>query len=183
MMSYYHYLGKFQLYESCKCPCFSYLRRPCKIIDRYFDCQLTLVGQERLNPGESGEVQVTFLCIDLVSPLIQIGDCYEICEGSRPIGEIVITQDPWIDISAWISEGEIRQAVVGEINWTTAGVILEGGIASCLMSQDMGLQEWEEIGQVLNHGDIVKVCVEKIDKVSREIKVSFLEKILCQDSS
>ena len=180
----YHYLGDLHWYESFGHPLISSRRLLCKITDRYFFCRIELVGRERLNPGEFGEVQVTFLRIDLVALLIQVGSQFEILQhqGLSSVGEILITQDPWIDLSSWISEGEVRQAVVGEINWTTAGIILEGGIASSLMSKDMGLQEWKEIGQVLNHGDIVKVRIETVDKVSRKIKVSFIEKVLCQSS-
>jgi ribosomal protein S1 len=186
----YHYLGNLQWHESCGYSCFSSMQVLCKIADRWFFGRLDLVDRERLNPGESGEVQVKFLRIDLVSQLIQVGSHVRI-HGHQGVqsslqsisGEILITQDPWINCSEWISVGDVRRAEVGEIKWTTAAIVLEGEIESCLMSQDMGLKEWEEIGQVLNHGDIVKVRVEKVDEVSRKIKVSFVEKVLCQNVS
>jgi hypothetical protein len=179
----YHYLGNLQWYESCRYPCFSKKRLPCKIVDRYFDCQLDLVDQEMLMPGESGEAQVTFLSIDLVAPLIQVGGYYEICEGSRPMGKIFIISDPWVDLRESICEGEVRRAEITWVNWTAAGIILEGGIPTWLKSEDVGLRGWEEIGQVLHHGDIVKVHIEKVDEICREIKVSLVEKVLCDNSS
>jgi transcriptional accessory protein Tex/SPT6 len=46
------------------------------------------------------------------------------------------------------------------------------------MSQDMGLQAWAEISQVLKSGEIIKVRIERIDKIARQIKVSFVAKIV-----
>jgi hypothetical protein len=179
----YHYLANLRWYESCRHRCSTDMRMPCKIIDHYFDCRFDLVGRVMLMPGESGEVRLTFLSIDLVASLIQVGGHYEIYEGSRPIGEIFIISDPWIDLRASISEGEVRQAKIAWVNWTIAGIILEGEMPTELEFEDVGLMEWEEIGQVLNRGDIVKVRIEKVDEVNRKIKVSLVEKVLCDSSS
>jgi len=55
-------------------------------------------------------------------------------------------------------------------------LLIEGGIVADLSSQDMGLREWDEIGQILHSGDAVEVRVDRIDRNDRRIKVSFVER-------
>jgi hypothetical protein len=177
----YHYLGRFQLYETAKCSKYSSLRRPCEIDGAYFDCQINLVNLEQIAPGESAEVTITFLAIDLVTSLIQIGNHYQIYEASEPIGEIFIDKDPWHNIESWACEGEIREAFVRSVFQSVAGISMEsisikGGIETCLMSEDVGLQEWDDINKVLKEDKFIKVRIEKIDKVYRQIKVSFIDR-------
>jgi hypothetical protein len=177
----YHYLGRFHLYETAKCVKYSGLRRPCEIDSAYFDCQINLVDLEQIAPGELAQVEITFLAIDLVTSLIQLGNHYQICEASRPIGEILIDKDPWNDIGNWASAGEIRKAFVSSVFESVAGISMEsisikGGIKTCLMSEDMGLQEWDDINKVLKVDEVIRVRIEEIDKVYRQIKVSFVDR-------
>jgi ribosomal protein S1 len=174
----YHYLGRFQLYETSNCDHFSDSSYLCKIDDKYQFLKIKIVGSVKFASGESVEVQVIFLKIDCVASLVKVGTKLPIIlpYGLETIGEVLITKDPWNDVETWVAEGEIRKAVVDSIGWTAAGILIEGGIETSLMSQDMGLQAWEEINKVLKDGDIVKVRVEKIDKLYRKIKVSFIDK-------
>lgn len=173
----YHYLGSFQLDETAKYDKHSGLRCLCKIDNEYFNCQVDIIDYEKVSPGESAKVKITFLSIHLVASLVQVDSYYQLCEGSRPIGKILIAKDPWSDLKTWISEGEIRKAIVDRIGWTAAGIVMEGGVSTYLMSQDLGLKEWEEIDQVLRVGEIVTVRVEKIDEIGRKIKVSFVDRV------
>jgi ribosomal protein S1 len=99
-------------------------------------------------------------------------------KGSKPVGEISISHDPWAKVEEWIAEGEIRQAVVQRIGWTAAGILMESDVETVLTSKDMGLQEWKEIGQVLKSGELVRVRIEEIDKIARTIKVSFIDRVI-----
>jgi hypothetical protein len=172
----YHYLGNFQLYETSTTKHSEY-RCPCKIDGAYFDCQIKMVNRLELCPGESVEVQICFLSIDLVAPCIKVDNVYQLYEGSQPIGEMLITQDPWYRVETWVSEGEIRKAIIDDIGWTRAKISVEGGIIAFLGSEAMGLKAWEEISLVLKSGESVRVRIEKIDKVSRNIKVSFVDRV------
>jgi hypothetical protein len=116
----YHYLGSFQLYETSR-SINSYRNRcPCKIDNAYYDSIIEIINQSELAPSKSVEVQISFLSIDLIAPLIKVGGVYQVCEGSRPIGDVLILHDPWDKFEQWITEGEIRKALVGQIDWTTA---------------------------------------------------------------
>jgi hypothetical protein len=90
----YHYLGNFQLYKTSKFKKCSVYRCLCKIDDAYFSCAIEMIDRIEIAPGESAQVEITFLYIDLVAPRIQVGSVYQICDGSQPIGEILIAQDP-----------------------------------------------------------------------------------------
>ncbi len=147
---------------------------PCKIDDEYFDCQLDMADRECLNPGECGEVQVSFARIDVVASLIQVDGRCEVC-NLHPIGELLITADPWVLIADTIVEGEIRKAVISRIGWTVGCVVIEGGITAHLRSQNIGLTEWAEIGHVLTEGMTVTVRVETVDQLTRQIGVSLVE--------
>lgn len=172
----YHYLGSFQLYENSRViRRFGYRCQSC-IDNVSYDCKVDLVDRSELTPNNSTKIQLSFLAIQLVAPLINIGNVYQMNEGSRPIGEVAILHDPWAKVEDWISEGEIRKAVVERIGWTTAEILMEGDIATVLTSKDMGLQEWKEISQILKNGEIIRVRIEKIDKIDRTIKVSFVER-------
>lgn len=170
----YHYLGNFQLYETSKFHKYSGYRCLCRIDDAYFTGKIEMLDRTELAPGEFTRVQIWFLCIDLVAPRIQVGSIYQVCEGSRPIGEISIAQDPWNEVEKWILVGETRTAVIQSIEWTRAIILVEGGITTVLSSHAMGLQAWEEISQVLKNGDVVKVQIEEIDIVERKINVSLV---------
>lgn len=113
----------------------------------------------------------------MVANLIKLDSSYQLCDGANPIGEIFLTQDPWSELEDRISEGEIRTAVVDSIGWTAAELVIEDDITTFLMSQDIRLEAWEEINQVLRLGELVKVRIETIDKVARKIIVSFIDKI------
>jgi hypothetical protein len=177
----YHYLGRFHLYKTAKFVKYSGLRCPCEIDSAYFDCQINLVDLEQIAPGESAEVEIIFIAIDLVTSLIQIGNHYQICEASWPIGEIFIDKDPWHNIESWACEGEIRKAFVKSVFQSVAGISMdsisiEGGIETCLMSEDVGLQEWDDINKVLKEDEFIRVRIDKIDKVCRQIKVSLIDR-------
>jgi hypothetical protein len=109
-------------------------------VDRIrYDCLIELVDLSELPPGKSAKVQISFISIKLVAPLINIGHVIQIHEGSKPVGEVSISHDPWANVEAWIAEGEIRKAVVQRIGWTSAGILMEGDIETILTSKDMGL--------------------------------------------
>ena len=172
----YHYLGDFQLHENSRVIRQFGYRCQCHIDNISSDCLIELVDLSELLPGKSAKVQISFLSIKLVAPFIKIGCNYQICEGSKPVGEVSILHNPWVKVEDWIAEGEIRKAVIKRIWWTTAEILMEGDIATVLTSKDMGLQEWKEISQVLKSGELVRVHIEKIDKIDRTIKVSFVER-------
>ena len=174
----YHYLGDFQLYENSRIiRQFGYRCQSCFDNNTRSDCLIELVDQLELLPGNSAKIQVSFLAINLVAPLINVGDTCKMYEGSRPVGEVYISHDPWAKVEEWIAKGEIRNAVVGSIGWTSAGILMEGDIRTFLTSQDMGLQEWKEIGQVLKSRELVRVRIEKIDKKDRIVEVSFVDRV------
>jgi ribosomal protein S1 len=114
--------------------------------------------------------------VDVVASLIQVDGRYEVC-NLHPIGELLITVDPWVLIGDTIAEGESREAVVSGIGWTVGCVVIEGGITAHLRSQDVGLAAWEEIGQVLTEGMTLTVRVEAVDRVTRQIRVSLAEQV------
>jgi predicted HNH restriction endonuclease len=137
----YHYLGSFQLYENSRViRRFGYRCQSCIDNIRY-DCKIELIEQSELLPNSSTKIQISFLLIQLVVLLVKTGNVYQLNEGSKPIGEVTILQDPWAKVEEWITEGEIRKAVVERIWWTTAEILMEGDIATVLTSKDMGLQE------------------------------------------
>jgi hypothetical protein len=173
----YHYLGNFQLYENSRVIRQFGYRCQCYVDNVRFHCLIELVDLSELLPGKSAKVQISFRSIKLVAPLIKIGCDYQICEGSKPIGEVSISHDPWVKVEDWIAEGETRKAVVKRIGWTAAEILMEGNVVTVLTSQDMGLQEWKEIGHVLKSGEILRVRIEKIDKIDRTIKVSFVDRL------
>jgi hypothetical protein len=179
----YHYLGSFQLYENSRVirqfgyRCQSYIDNVC------FDCLIELVSLPELLPSQSTEVQISFISIKLIAPLINIGCVLQICEGSKPVGVLSISHDPWARVEDWIAEGEIRKAVVDRIGWTTAGILMEGNIKTVLTSKDMGLQEWQEINRVLKSGEMLRVLIDKIDKVDRVIRVSFVDRVSSPNSA
>ncbi|MBZ8183104.1 hypothetical protein [Oscillatoria salina] len=173
----YHYLGNFELYGTSKAK-YSGYRCLCQIDNAYFDCQVEFVDRLEIKPGESLLVRIWFLSIDLVAPHIKIGNVYKICEGLRPIANILIIQDPWNNIEDMIHEGEVKKAVINGVDWTRATIIVEGGIVGHLSSETMGLKSWEEINQVLKDGEAVKVRVSEVDKLNRKIKFSFVDKII-----
>ena len=134
------------------------------------------VSEQELPPGQSTDVRLSFLSIRDVASRLRIGDSYQLCEGTRPVGEVRITRDVWSDIETLVSPGEVRRAVVESVGWTRARLSVEGGIITDLSSQAMGLRQWDEIGQALHCGDALRVRVERIDRDSRRIEVSFIEK-------
>jgi hypothetical protein len=172
----YHYLGHFRLYDGQTKPLRSGFRCPCKIGDEYFDCIVEFVSQQEVSPGKSADVRLSFLSVADIAPRLRVGDSYQLCQGSRPGGEVRITHDVWSDIETLASPGEVRRAVVESVGWTRARLAVEGGITTDLSSQDMGLRQWDEIGQVLHCGDALRVRVERIDREARDISVSFVER-------
>jgi hypothetical protein len=182
----YHYFGTFQLYEIARTHRLdSSSIGVCKINDRYFDCYVNLVDQESISRGEFDEVYITFLRADLVTPLIQIGDRYQVHlpdyendDLSHLGGEILIHGDLWAEIERWGSRGEVKQVIVGNISWTIAEIVFEDGIRGWLRSQDVGLQEWEEIGTVLRFDEVVNVRIEELDKVERKIKFALISRVM-----
>ena len=134
------------------------------------------VNQQDLLPDHSADVRLSFLSIRDVASRLRVGDSYELCEGARPIGEVRVTRDVWSDIETLVSPGEVRRAVVESVGWTRARLAVEGGIIADLSSEAMGLRQWDEIGQTLQCGDALRVRVERIDRDSRRIEVSFVEK-------
>jgi hypothetical protein len=172
----YHYLGSFQLHDNSRVIRQFGYRCQSYIDNIRSDCLIELVNLSELLPNRSAKVQISFVSIKLVAPLINIGCVYQICEGSKPVGEVTISQDPWANFEKWIAEGEIRKAVVKSIAWTTAEIFMEGSISTVLTSQDMGLQEWKEIGQVLKTGEIIRIHIDKIDVIGRQIQISFVDR-------
>jgi hypothetical protein len=176
----YHYLGHFTLYDTSRSgritPLRSGFRCPCKIGEEYFDCMVEFVIQQELSLGNSADVRLSFLSIRDVASRLRVGDSYQLCEGSRPVGEVRITRDVWSDIETLASPGEVRRAVVESVGWTRAQLSVEGGITTDLSSQDMGLRQWDEIGQVLHCGDALRVRIERVDREARDIRVSFVER-------
>lgn len=173
----YHYLSHFTLHDERRTPLRSGFRCPCKIGEEYFDCIVELVSQQELSPGRSADVRMTFLSVREVASRLRVGDSYALYEGTRPVGEVRITHDVWGDIDTLPALGEVRRAVVESVGWTRARLSVEGGITTDLSSQDMGLRQWDEIGQVLHCGDALRVRVERIDREAREIRVSFVERV------
>lgn len=176
----YHYLGHFTLYETRRSgrrtPIRSGFRCLSKIGEEYFDCVVEFVSQQELSLGQCTDVRLSFLSIREAASRIRVGDSYQLCEGSRPVGEVRITKDVWGDIETLVSLGDVRRAIVESIGWTRAGLSIEGGLTTDLSSQDMGLQQWDEIGRVLRRGDVLRVRVERIDREARAIRVSFVER-------
>ncbi|HVU08263.1 MAG TPA: S1 RNA-binding domain-containing protein [Verrucomicrobiae bacterium] len=177
----HHYEGKFSLLSTeqggKKSPLFSSYRGGLfKIDGDHFGCVIELIGRTELKPGEVASVHVTFIAIELAVPRIHAGHSYEICEGAKLIGNLLIETDPWLKIDNVIHEGEEKFGIIKNTNWTRAILELDGEIATQLSSKNVGLQPWAEIAEKLKVGDRVKVKVEKIDRQKRAIEVSFLEK-------
>jgi hypothetical protein len=172
----YHYLGHFTLFDGRRTPLRSGFRCPCKIGEEYFDCMVEFVGQQELSPGQSTDVRLSFLSVRDVASRLRVGDSYQLCEGASPVGEVRVTRDVWADIEVLVSPGEVRRAVVESVGWTRAQLSVDGGITTDLSSQDMGLRQWDEIGQVLHCGDALTVRIERVDRDARDIRVSFVER-------
>jgi hypothetical protein len=177
----YHYLGHFKLYEASKsgrtAPLRTGFRCPCKVEGELFDCLAEFVGAQEILPGESTDVRLSFLSMQLLASRLRVGEVYELCDGWKPVGEVRLTKDVWNNIDSMVAVGEVRAAVVSKVGWTRAHMSVEGGIDTDLSSQDVGLQPWDEIEKRLCVGDRVRVRVEQIDKPNRQIRISFLEKV------
>lgn len=176
------YRGILRLYENCKYPRYSIFRCPCKINDSFFDCSIEMLDREKLEPGESTEVEISFMRIDLVVPLIEIDERYQV--EIRSCGEILITGELWTDrwnrIEQKISVGKEQKAVVKYIDYWTHIFIAFDGIGATLKWQDVGWQKWKEINQGLKEGDIFKVRIDEINRTRdymNMVKVSFIERI------
>jgi hypothetical protein len=178
----HHYEGKFSLLSTeqggRKNPLFSGYRSGLfKIEGNHFGCLIDLINQTELKPGEAASVHVTFIAIELAAPRIRVGHSYEICEGAKLIGNLLIETDSWLKIDNVIHEGEEKFGTIKNTNWTRAALQLDNGITTQLSSKNVGLQPWAEIAEKLKVGDRVKVKVEKIDRQKRTIEVSFLGKV------
>lgn len=177
----YHYVGHFTLYDTSRSgrrtPLRSGFRCPCKIGEDHFDCMAEFISGSDLLPGLSTDVWLSFLSIQQVAPLLRIGDSYQLCDGLKPVGEVCLTRDVWSDIESLVEIGAVRRAVVKNVGWTRARLLVDGDITTDLSSLDMGLRQWDEIGQALHCGDALRVRVEGIDRDARQIKVSFIERI------
>src|SRR5580704_12906881 len=98
----HHYEGKFSLLSTeqggRKTPLFSGFRGGLfKIDGDHFGSLIELIDQTQLKPGETAKVQVTFImpkALDVASARIQLGCSYEICEGAKLIGNMLIETDP-----------------------------------------------------------------------------------------
>lgn len=172
----YHYLGHLTLYDGRRTPLRSGFLYPTKIGEKYADCMVEFVSQQELSPGQSTDVRLSFSYIRDVASRLRVGDSYQLCPGFRPVGEVRITRDVWSDIETLASPGDVRRAVVESVDWTRARLSVEGGITTDLSSQDMGLRQWDEIGEVLHCGDALRVRVERIDREARDIRVSFVDR-------
>jgi ribosomal protein S1 len=178
----HHYEGKFSLLSTeqggRKTPLFSGYRGGLFKIDaNHFGCVIELTNQTELKPDETTHVRVTFTAIDFVALQIQIGRSYEICEGTKLIGSLLIETDPWSTIDSIVRAGEEKFGTIKNTNWTRAILELDGGIITQLSSKNIGLQPWAEITEKLKIGDRVKIKVEKVDKQNRVIEVSFVGKV------
>jgi hypothetical protein len=175
----HHFQGDIYLCNHSKKK-FSGYRCLCKIESTYFDCQIDLIDRLELSPGSRAEVQISFLSINLVAPILKIGQTYQLYEGRQYFGEIFIREDPWIELEKWVHEGEVKDAIVESIDWTQAKVRLEGGIRESLSSESAGLKPWEEIRLKLEVGDHVRICVRSIDMASRKLCLSLVDRV-CED--
>ncbi|MEI9864822.1 MAG: hypothetical protein WDN00_09765 [Limisphaerales bacterium] len=110
----HHYEGKFSLLSTeqggRKTLLFSGYRGGLfKIDGNYCGFLIELIDQTELKPGEIAKVHVTFLApkaLNFVTSHIQLGCSYEICEGTKLIGNLLIETDPWSKIDSIIRTGE-----------------------------------------------------------------------------
>jgi polyribonucleotide nucleotidyltransferase len=68
--------------------------------------------------------------------------------------------------------GAVLTATVDRINWTRAELRLPGGATSSILSAQVGLRPWAEIGDRLHVGVQLQVRVTGVDKVRRVIEVT-----------
>ena len=176
----YHYLAQFKLYETSKsgrsAPLRTGVRCPCKVEGENFDCFAEFIVAEEIQPGDSTDVRLSFLSIELLASRLQVGEAYELCDGGKAVGEVRLTKDVCSNIDSMVAVDKVREAVVSKVEWTRARLLVDGDIDTDLSSHDMGLQPWDEIEERLHVGDRLRVRVEQIDKQNREIRISFLEK-------
>jgi ribosomal protein S1 len=170
----YHYLGRFELDHKNKGSRFSEYKTLLQINGELFDCSINLVDQREIKPGESASATICFLSIRAVNNIISLGEVYPVMEGGNAVGQFSIDFDPWSTIDKLIATGDIRKAIIQSVGWTVAGIMIGDDITSILKSSDLGLQAWEEISTVLSCNDLVMVKVEEIDKLERQIVVSFV---------
>ena len=94
----HYYEGKLSLLSTNqggrKTPLFSDYRGGLfKIDGDHFGSSIELIDQTELMPGETAQVRVTFLApkaLNLVTSRIRLGSYYEICEGAKLIGTLLI---------------------------------------------------------------------------------------------
>jgi hypothetical protein len=94
----HHCVGKFSLLSTAqggrKTSLFSDYRGGLfKIGENYFGCLIEIIDQTELKPGETAHVRITFQALkalNLITSHIQLGCSYEVCEGAKVIGSLLI---------------------------------------------------------------------------------------------
>ena len=138
-----------------------------------FDALFQL-DRDELAPGERASVGIWFLCPELLHDRVHPGEVYAVLEGTKEIGTLTIDTDVW-RTERVVREGKEYEATVIEVGWTRATVELEGGWTASLDSRAVGLAPWSEIGAVLREGQRVRVEVEAVDPIRREVEISVVQ--------